>query len=71
MVLATTNLTGKVDSALLDRADIKAFVGLPSHHARYEILRSCLQARAPCAGRSSAFSSLRRIDNLPILQAFQ
>jgi SpoVK/Ycf46/Vps4 family AAA+-type ATPase len=45
MVVATTNLTKKVDAALLDRADIKAFVGLPSRHARYEILRTCLQAR--------------------------
>lgn len=43
MVVATTNLTKKVDAALLDRADIKAFVGLPSRHARYEILRTCLQ----------------------------
>lgn len=50
MVVATTNLTGKVDSALLDRADIKAFVGLPSPHARYEILRSCIQVEIPPPG---------------------
>lgn len=29
-VLTTSNLTGAVDPAFLDRADIKAFIGLPS-----------------------------------------
>ncbi len=56
MVLATTNLTGKVDSALLDRADIKAFVGLPSLHARYEILRSCLQVPPPPPARCCCYN---------------
>ena len=43
MILTTTNITGAVDSAFIDRADIKAFIDLPSVHARYEILRSCIQ----------------------------
>jgi hypothetical protein len=29
-VLCTSNLTDAVDSAFLDRADIKAYIGLPS-----------------------------------------
>ena len=43
LLLSTTNLTASVDTAFLDRADLKVFVGLPCLEARYEILRSCLQ----------------------------
>ena len=42
LVLATTNLTGSVDSAFIDRVDLKLYVGMPILEARYEILRSCL-----------------------------
>lgn len=43
LVLATTNLTNKVDPAFCDRADLKVFVGPPIKAARIEILNSCLQ----------------------------
>ncbi|KAH7438136.1 hypothetical protein KP509_04G002400 [Ceratopteris richardii] len=43
IVLTTSNVTGAIDIAFVDRADIKAFVGLPSLWARYEILRSCIK----------------------------
>lgn len=43
LVLATTNITATVDSAFLDRADMKVFIGPPCLEARYEILRSCTQ----------------------------
>lgn len=42
LVLATTNLTQKVDSALVDRADLKIYIGPPSLKARFGILKSCL-----------------------------
>ncbi|KAL4524891.1 hypothetical protein Ndes2526A_g06990 [Nannochloris sp. 'desiccata'] len=43
MVLTTSNLTGNIDVAFVDRADIKAYIGPPTAKARYEMLRSSLQ----------------------------
>ncbi|CAL0327663.1 unnamed protein product [Lupinus luteus] len=43
IILTTSNITAAIDIAFVDRADIKAYVGPPTLHARYEILRSCLQ----------------------------
>ncbi|XP_059657986.1 pachytene checkpoint protein 2 homolog [Cornus florida] len=43
IILTTSNITAAIDVAFVDRADIKAYVGPPTLHARYEILRSCLQ----------------------------
>ena len=40
MVLTTSNITGSVDTAFLDRADIKGYIGPPNEKARYEMLRS-------------------------------
>lgn len=42
MVLTTSNITGAIDVAFVDRADIKAFIGPPGLLARYGILRSCV-----------------------------
>lgn len=42
LILTTSNITDAIDIAFVDRADIKQFIGLPSHKARYEILRSCV-----------------------------
>ncbi|MEW5298280.1 MAG: hypothetical protein WDW38_000989 [Sanguina aurantia] len=42
MVLTTSNITEAIDVAFVDRADIKAYIGPPTLHARYEILRSTL-----------------------------
>ena len=41
-VLTTSNITGAIDLAFVDRADIKAFIGPPSIAARYEMLRGCV-----------------------------
>ena len=41
-VLTTSNITGAIDLAFVDRADIKAFIGPPSVAARYEMLRGCV-----------------------------
>lgn len=43
MILTTTNITGSVDGAFVDRVDMKQFIGLPCLEARFEILRSCLE----------------------------
>jgi hypothetical protein len=42
MVLTTSNITGAIDLAFVDRADIKAYVGLPGTSAIYKMLESCL-----------------------------
>jgi len=42
MILTTSNITGTIDLAFVDRADIKQFIGLPGIRARYEVLASCL-----------------------------
>ena len=43
LILATTNLTGSVDAAFVDRVDLKIHIGMPILKARYKILQSCLQ----------------------------
>lgn len=58
MVLTTSNITGAIDVAFVDRADIKAYIGPPGLLARYGILRSCVLeliekgARAGASGAS-------------------
>ena len=42
LTLCTTNLASSVDAAFIDRADIKAFIGLPPLSGRYAIIRDCV-----------------------------
>jgi hypothetical protein len=42
LVIATTNLTGSVDAAFIDRVDLKIHIGCPGLSARYQILGSCV-----------------------------
>ncbi|CAL8074715.1 unnamed protein product [Calicophoron daubneyi] len=42
IILATSNVTGVIDPAFLDRADIRLFIGPPSAPAIYSIYRSCI-----------------------------
>ena len=42
VVMTTSNITGSIDVAFVDRADVKQYIGLPILEARYEILRSCV-----------------------------
>lgn len=42
LVLTTTNITGSVDVAFVDRADMKQYIGLPCLSARYQILKECI-----------------------------
>ncbi|XP_041984705.1 pachytene checkpoint protein 2 homolog [Aricia agestis] len=59
LVLTTSNVTGAIDVAFVDRADIKRHVGPPSERAAYEILRGCcaeLMARGVVAPREQLFA---------------
>lgn len=58
LVLTTSNVTGAIDVAFVDRADIKRRVGPPSARAAYEILRGCcseLMTRGVVAPREPVF----------------
>nr|KMM71187.1 thyroid receptor-interacting protein 13 [Coccidioides posadasii RMSCC 3488] len=48
LVLCTSNLINALDSAFLDRVDIKQFVPLPSVRGVYEIFQSCLENLSQC-----------------------
>lgn len=59
LVLTTSNVTGAIDVAFVDRADIKRRVGPPSARAAYEILRGCcaeLMGRGLVAPREPVFA---------------
>lgn len=43
MILTTSNMTGTIDLAFVDRADIKQYVGMPSAEAIYKIYYSTIQ----------------------------
>lgn len=42
LILTTSNITGAVDLAFVDRADIKQYIGPPSEHAIFTIFHSCI-----------------------------
>eukprot|EP00916_Digyalum_oweni_P022078 GHVL01036649.1.p1 GENE.GHVL01036649.1~~GHVL01036649.1.p1 ORF type:complete len:418 (-),score=101.97 GHVL01036649.1:1448-2701(-) len=42
LVLSTSNITGAVDIAFIDRADIKKYIPLPNFRCRFEVMKSCL-----------------------------
>ena len=42
LILTTSNITGAIDLAFVDRADIKQYVGNPSQAAVYQIFHSCV-----------------------------
>lgn len=43
IILTTSNITGAIDLAFVDRADIKQYIGPPSVNAIYTILHSCIK----------------------------
>ncbi|KAK8815223.1 hypothetical protein WA158_003435 [Blastocystis sp. Blastoise] len=43
LILTTSNITSAIDSAFLDRADLKRYIGPPGVRGRYEIFRECIQ----------------------------
>ncbi|KAM5450185.1 cytochrome c1 [Microsporum audouinii] len=48
VVLCTSNLLTALDSAFIDRVDIKQFIPPPSEIGVYEIFRSCLESLSRC-----------------------
>ncbi|KGQ01115.1 cytochrome c1, heme protein, mitochondrial [Paracoccidioides lutzii Pb01] len=48
VVLCTSNLITALDSAFLDRVDIKQFIPHPTSRVIYEIYRSCLENLSEC-----------------------
>jgi len=42
LILTTSNITGAVDLAFVDRADIKQYIGPPSEQAIFTIFHSCI-----------------------------
>lgn len=43
LILSTSNISGTIDLAFVDRADIKQFIGLPTPRAIYAIYFTCLK----------------------------
>jgi len=43
LILTTSNITGSIDLAFVDRADIKQHIGLPTQSAIYKIYETCIQ----------------------------
>lgn len=41
-------MTGAIDLAFVDRADIKQYIGLPSSEAVYKIYMSCIDELVKC-----------------------
>lgn len=46
LFLCTSNITGAIDIAFLDRADLKLYVGPPSLVGRYNVLAGCIEELA-------------------------
>ncbi|KAK3750322.1 hypothetical protein RRG08_010426 [Elysia crispata] len=58
LILTTSNITGAVDLAFVDRADIKQYIGPPSRRAIYYIYLSCLKELMRCGVISPAHQLL-------------
>lgn len=43
LILTTSNISGAIDIAFIDRADIKQYIGMPSVSAIYKIYHTCLK----------------------------
>ncbi|KAI9352314.1 Trip13 protein [Zopfochytrium polystomum] len=48
LVLSTSNITEAIDTAFVDRADMKQYIGLPSKKVIYAILSSIINELARC-----------------------
>jgi len=48
LILTTSNITGAIDLAFVDRADIKQYIGPPSTRAIYSIYLSCMKELTKC-----------------------
>jgi len=61
LILTTSNITGVIDVAFLDRADVRQYIGLPSAGAVYQILHSCIQELIRVCNVLSLLSSTKQL----------
>ena len=52
IILTTSNITGAIDLAFVDRADIKQYIGPPSPQAIYKIYHTCIDELIKVGTRS-------------------
>ena len=64
LILTTSNITGAIDLAFMDRADIKQYVGPPSTGAIYQILHTCVTelVRTNIVAGEEQLLTLRELD---------
>jgi len=64
LILTTSNITGAIDLAFVDRADIKQYVGPPSTGAIYQILHTCISelVRTGIVGGEEQLLTLRELE---------
>lgn len=67
IILTTSNVTGAIDLAFVDRADIKQYIGPPSVNAIFSIYRSCI-AELMRAGIISPVQQILGIRDLEVLR---
>lgn len=61
LILTTSNITGAIDLAFVDRADIKQYIGPPSTEAIYSIYLSCLQELMKVRSSQHPYKLLQQI----------
>lgn len=64
IILTTSNVTGAIDLAFVDRADIKQYIGPPSPAAIYKIYQSCVNELI----RAGIMSPLQQLFDLRALE---
>ncbi|CAB4017301.1 pachytene checkpoint 2 homolog [Paramuricea clavata] len=67
IILTTSNITGAIDLAFVDRADIKQYIGPPSPKAIYKIYHSCIKELV----RTSIISPATQILDLRALEVLR
>ena len=67
IILTTSNITGAIDLAFVDRADIKQYIGPPSRKAIYKIYHSCIKELV----RTSIISPATQILDLRALEVLR
>lgn len=67
IILTTSNITGAIDLAFVDRADIKQYIGPPSSKAIYKIYHSCIKELV----RTSIISPATQILDLRALEVLR
>ena len=66
VILTTSNITGAIDLAFVDRADIKQYIGPPSPKAIYRIYQSCIDELMRVSGsvHLTLMSSVKQVKHV-------